>query len=235
MLRPQAENALNGRWLATYRTGFSRSITHASRTPWCLREQTRLQNGSRLATATGGRSSPHTKHRPSLRTLGSWSPRSRRGARRPLIQQSLLAARDFLRPLRLHRCLLVGLRKRPVTLLPSHVQLLSLVGRSRQGSYRLRVRRLDRVALHADLTMRARLSQALAWTRGSIAPTGHTYRGGGERHLLRVSRASPRQGVIAGSARLVGVLPLPPSVSAASVLQPQIRESRRCRIGRWPS
>jgi hypothetical protein len=160
MLRPQAENALNGRWLATYRTGFPRSITPASRTPWCLREQTRLQNGSRFVTATGGRSSPHTKHRPSLRTLGSLSPISRRDARRPLIQESLLlAARRFLRPFWLHRCLLVVLRKRFVTLLPSHVQLLSLVGRSRQGSYRLRVG-LDRVALHADLTMLAGPSQA---------------------------------------------------------------------------
>jgi hypothetical protein len=99
----------------------SRPITHTSRTPWCSREQTELQNGSRFPTATGGRSFPQTRHRPSLRTLGSLSPRSRRGARR-LTQESLLAARGLLRPLRLRRRLLVSLRHGLLTLLTSHVQ-----------------------------------------------------------------------------------------------------------------
>jgi hypothetical protein len=34
----------------------SAPITHVSRVPWCLREQTALQNGSRFLIATGGRS-----------------------------------------------------------------------------------------------------------------------------------------------------------------------------------
>lgn len=51
-------------------------VTQTSTTPWKRREQTALQNGSRLPTATGGRPFPHTTQRPFLRTLGSSPPRS---------------------------------------------------------------------------------------------------------------------------------------------------------------
>src|SRR5207244_10039989 len=50
----------------------SRAAIQTSTTPWYLREQTALQNGSRLRIATGGRSSPQITHRPSLRTFSSF-------------------------------------------------------------------------------------------------------------------------------------------------------------------
>ena len=88
MPRPQTENALNRRWLDAYGSGFPRLVTHRSRTPWCLREQTALQNGSRFVIATGGRSFPHTRQRPSSRTLGSLSLRAQADLRRVLTPRS---------------------------------------------------------------------------------------------------------------------------------------------------